>query len=111
MDKQRCAADLVQISIDEDTVPNIKSVHHKQEDDTVKHGGNSVFEDETERHDGSCHCGPQVCHIHLHSSLAQLHSISISKRRVEARSGGVGEAWLSHAHVAETLTAFLESLL
>lgn len=70
--RQARAADLVQIPIDEDTIPNIKSVHHKQEDDAVKHGGDSVLEDEAERHDGGCHCCPQVSHIHLYNRPAQL---------------------------------------
>ena len=69
--RQTCAADLVQVAIDEDTIPDIKSMYHKQEDDAVKHGRNGILEDEAERHNGSCHCCPQVSHIHLHNRLAQ----------------------------------------
>ena len=65
-------ADLVKVSIDEDSVTDIKGMHHKEEDDAVKHGSNSILEDEAERHNGSCHSSPEVGHIHLHRRIAQL---------------------------------------
>ena len=40
-------------------------MHHKQEDDAVKHGGDGALEDEAEGHDCCCHCCPQMRHIHL----------------------------------------------
>jgi len=60
---------LVQISIDEYAISHIKSMHHKQEDDAVKHGGNGALEDEAEGNNCCCHCCPQMRHIHLHKPL------------------------------------------
>ena len=55
----------MQITIDEDSIAHIKGVHHKQEDDAVKHGGNGALEDEAECHNGCGYSCPEMSHIHL----------------------------------------------
>lgn len=51
-------ADLMKVAIDEDAITDIKGMHHKQEDDAVKHGGNGALEDEAEGHNGGGHSCP-----------------------------------------------------
>ena len=58
----------MEVAVDEDAISHVKGMHHKQEDDAVKHGCNGTLEDEAEGHNGSCYSCPQMSHIHLNTT-------------------------------------------